>query len=106
MKITKTKLKHIIKEELDSAMGQKVYLVTVGYGSTAVGIFSSREAAEKAVLEDIEAEHQEQARRSRADEAIQHVLRTGGAWPEMSADTTAKLEDYNIDEYTLNKGRG
>ena len=88
MKITKTKLQQLIKEELDSEMGQKVYLVTVGYGSTAVGIFSSREAAEEAVLEDIESEHQEQARRSRAD---------------YGADTTAKLEDYNIDEYTLNK---
>ena len=90
MRITKNQLRTIVKEELDTAMGQKVYLVTVGYGSTAVGIFSSMEAAEKAVLRDIESEHQEQAGRSRAD---------------YGADTTAKREDYNIDEYILDKGR-
>jgi len=94
MKITKTKLKQLIKEELDSEMGQKVYLVTVGYGSTAVGIFSSREAAEEGVLRDIELEHQEQAR-----------ARSAGVRADYGADTTAKLEDYNIDEYTLDKGR-
>ena len=74
MKITKTKLKQIIKEELDSVMGQKVYLVTVGYGSMAVGIFSSREAAEEGVLRDI-------------------------------AHDPNPREDYNIDEYILDKRR-
>ena len=127
MKLTKSRLRQIIQEELaeahraregaagddgswyseehetvadrkwadnpnrtQDAHGQKAYLVTVGYGSTAVGIFSSMEAAEEGVLRDIESERQEQAGRSRAD---------------YGADTTAKREDYNIDEYTLDKGR-
>jgi len=81
MKITKTRLKQIIKEELDSATGQKVYLVTVGYGSMAVGIFSSREAAEEGVLKDIE----------------------GLTHRDLHDDV--EREDYDIDEYVLNKGR-
>ena len=60
-------------------MGQKVYLVTVGYGSTAVGIFSSGEAAEEGVLRDIEGLTQE--------------------------GELAEREDYDIDEYILDKGR-
>ena len=94
MKITKSKLQQLIKEELDSAMGQKVYLVTAGFDSMAVGIFSSMEAAEEAVLRDIESEHQEQARE-----------RLAGVRADYGADTTAKREDYNIDEYILDKGR-
>ena len=102
MKITKSKLRQVIKEEFDSEMGhetvadrkwadnpnrtqdahgQKAYLVTVGYGSTAVGIFSSMEAAEEAVLKDIEYEHREMG------------------------DTAVKREDYDIDELELDKGR-
>jgi hypothetical protein len=94
MKLTKTKLKQLIKEELDGAMGQKVYLVTAGYDSMAIGIFSSMETAKEAVLKDIEAEHQEQARE-----------RLAGVRADYGADTTVKREDYNIDEYILDKGR-
>jgi len=79
MKITKTKLKQIIKEELNGAIAQKVYLVTVGYRSTAVGIFSSMEAAEEGMLRDIEGLTQE--------------------------GELAEREDYDIDEYILDKGR-
>ena len=80
-KITQRKLRQIIKEELSAAARQKVYLVTLGYGSMAIGIFSSMEVAEEAVLKDIEYEHREMG------------------------DTAVKREDYNIDEYYLDKGR-
>ena len=94
MKITKTRLKQLIKEELDSAMGQKVYLVTWGYDSESVGVFSSLKAAEEAVLRDIEFEHQEQARE-----------RLDGTVADYGADTTVKKEDYYIEELELDKGR-
>ncbi|HIL95884.1 MAG TPA: hypothetical protein EYG51_08195 [Pseudomonadales bacterium] len=93
-KITERKLRQIIKEELGGASGQKVYLVTWGYDSESVGVFSSLKAAEEAVLRDIEIEHQEQARE-----------RTAGTVANYGADTTVKREDYYIEELELDKGR-
>jgi len=82
MKITKTQLKQIIKEELEGSMGQKVYLVSAGHYGMPIGIFSTREEAQQGILKDIEYEHQEMG------------------------DKTVTEKDYRIQEFVLGKGRG
>ena len=81
MKITKTQLRQIIKEELEGSMGQKVYLVTAGNEAMPIGIFSTKEEAQQGILKDVEYEHQEMG------------------------DTTVTEKDYRIQEFVLGRGR-
>ncbi len=81
MKITKTQLKKIIKEELEGSVGQKVYLVSAGHYGMPIGIFSTREDAQQGIIKDIEYEHQE------------------------LGDTTVTEKDYRIQEFVLGRGR-
>jgi len=81
MKITRSQLKKLIKEEWEDSMGQEVHLVTVGYEAMPIGIFSTREAAQQGILKDIEYVHQEMG------------------------DATVTKWDYRIQKFVLDRGR-